>query len=261
MEDIIRYIFIAFIVISFLRSIFKKKPVPGQKPGSGEASPPVNKKPDNTGYDTSFKNDRGMDYGTGLEYNNSTGKYEVKQTGEYIKPEDDPRNYKFGTYVPPKPAQGSDEYAILRELENLFNPDQKPQTTRPTAGGNVNKQPESFEHQQSASEVTQDPYERSIKVQKMDTSLRTSDHFIKESRLDRSVRKSDHEITTYKRDRPAKVSQEQEDLAKSFAAHTKKRDDSFILFNKDLRSRLRHPETLKDYVIISEILGKPKAFD
>lgn len=242
--------------------MFKKKPAPGDnKPGSGDISAPGYKKPENPRYNSTYKNDRGMDYNQGGLDNTSAKEYEVNKTSEYIKPEDDPRNYKFGTYIPPKPAQGNDEYTILRELENLFNQGQQTQPSKPpaTVSGNVNRSADPMEHKQSSGEVTQDPYERSMKVEKMDTSLRPSDHYIKESKLDRNVRKSDHEITTFKR--TVKVSQEQEDLAKSFALNTKKQDDRFILFNKDLRSRLRHPETLKDYVIISEILGKPKAFE
>jgi hypothetical protein len=49
--------------------------------------------------------------------------------------------------------------------------------------------------------------------------------------------------------------------AKEFEKQLNKREYSSDWFNKSIRNKLKTPESLKDYIIISEILGKPKAFE
>jgi hypothetical protein len=52
-----------------------------------------------------------------------------------------------------------------------------------------------------------------------------------------------------------------EERAKEFEKQLNKREYSSDWFNKSIRNKLQAPESLKDYIIISEILGKPKAFE
>ena len=52
-----------------------------------------------------------------------------------------------------------------------------------------------------------------------------------------------------------------EERAKEFEKQLNKREYSSDWFNKSIRNKLQNPESLKDYIIISEILGKPKAFE
>jgi hypothetical protein len=52
-----------------------------------------------------------------------------------------------------------------------------------------------------------------------------------------------------------------EERAKEFEKQLNKREYSSDWFNKSIRNKLKTPESLKDYIIISEILGKPKAFE
>jgi hypothetical protein len=52
-----------------------------------------------------------------------------------------------------------------------------------------------------------------------------------------------------------------EERAKEFEKQLNKREYSSDWFNKNIRNKLQTPESLKDYIIISEILGKPKAFE
>ena len=52
-----------------------------------------------------------------------------------------------------------------------------------------------------------------------------------------------------------------EERAKEFEKQLNKREYSSDWFNKSIRNKLQIPESLKDYIIISEILGKPKAFE
>jgi hypothetical protein len=52
-----------------------------------------------------------------------------------------------------------------------------------------------------------------------------------------------------------------EERAKEFEKQLNKKEYSSDWFNKNIRNKLQTPESLKDYIIISEILGKPKAFE
>jgi hypothetical protein len=52
-----------------------------------------------------------------------------------------------------------------------------------------------------------------------------------------------------------------DERAKEFEKQLNKREYSSDWFNKSIRNRLQSPESLKDYIIISEIIGKPKAFE
>jgi hypothetical protein len=52
-----------------------------------------------------------------------------------------------------------------------------------------------------------------------------------------------------------------EERAKEFEKQLNKREYSSDWFNKSIRNKLQTPESLKDYIIIAEILGKPKAFE
>jgi hypothetical protein len=52
-----------------------------------------------------------------------------------------------------------------------------------------------------------------------------------------------------------------EERAKEFEKQLHKSEYSSDWFNKNIRNKLQTPASLKDYIIISEILGKPKAFE
>jgi hypothetical protein len=52
-----------------------------------------------------------------------------------------------------------------------------------------------------------------------------------------------------------------EERAKEFEKQLNKKEYNSDWFNKNIRAKLKSPESLKDYIIISEILGKPKAFE
>jgi hypothetical protein len=52
-----------------------------------------------------------------------------------------------------------------------------------------------------------------------------------------------------------------EERAKEFEKQLNKREYNSDWFSKNIRTKLQSPESLKDYIIISEILGKPKAFE
>jgi hypothetical protein len=60
-------------------------------------------------------------------------------------------------------------------------------------------------------------------------------------------------------ERKAAVDFNIENKAKKFEEMTNKKSDPIGIFKHTIKEKLNHPETLKDYILISEIIGKPKA--
>jgi hypothetical protein len=50
-----------------------------------------------------------------------------------------------------------------------------------------------------------------------------------------------------------------EEQASKFEEHLKKKKTAASEISKEIRTRLNDPASLKDYIIISEIMGKPKS--
>ncbi len=50
-----------------------------------------------------------------------------------------------------------------------------------------------------------------------------------------------------------------ENKAKKFEEMMNKKSEPIGIFKHTIKEKLNHPETLKDYILISEIIGKPKA--
>ena len=57
----------------------------------------------------------------------------------------------------------------------------------------------------------------------------------------------------------AKVDKSIEEQASKFEEHLKKKKTAASEISKEIRTRLKDPSSLKDYIIISEIMGKPKS--
>ena len=57
----------------------------------------------------------------------------------------------------------------------------------------------------------------------------------------------------------AKVDKSIEEQASKFEEHLKKKETAASEISKEIRKRLKDPASLKDYIIISEIIGKPKS--
>lgn len=196
MDDFLKFIFIAFIVISFFRRFLKN------------AKPPET----NTRKTPDVRDDNTVNY---------------------------PKEQDAATV-----QKSSDDFAILREIENMFKIEsEQPANAEPVQSSRGKLTTKIEEHSQRQSEVNQTPSEKTIKVQKVDTSYTNSEHV----------------ITEFKRPH---LSKEVETRALAFErSMSEKKEDTSGLFNHNLRSKLSHPQALKDYIIISEILGKPKAFD
>jgi len=50
-----------------------------------------------------------------------------------------------------------------------------------------------------------------------------------------------------------------ENKAKKFEEMINKKSEPIGIFKHTIKEKLNHPETLKDYILISEIIGRPKA--
>ncbi len=57
----------------------------------------------------------------------------------------------------------------------------------------------------------------------------------------------------------AKVDKSIEEQASKFEEHLQKKETAASEISKKIRTRLKDPSSLKDYIIISEIMGKPKS--
>lgn len=140
--------------------------------------------------------------------------------------------------IPPSQRPKAEEYDILKEVENFFNvrqPQQtetKAHTDKQMYEGASNREnyipvPENSFHTTTASEHSfTDPWD------------------IKRKELEKSRIKLSPKIEK-------KVSAYEESLIRKESAAT-----GII---KDIKERLNSPSSLKEYVIISEIIGKPKA--
>lgn len=140
--------------------------------------------------------------------------------------------------IPPSQRPKAEEYDILKEVESFFNI-QQPQQTETKA--HTDKQmyegakerenyipvPEKSFHTTTSSEHTfEDPWDN--KREEVDKQKQNLSPIIEQ-----------------------KASAYEESLIKKESAATE--------IIKDISERLKNPSTLKEYVIISEIIGKPKA--
>lgn len=142
------------------------------------------------------------------------------------------------TQVTPQKQSGEAEFDLFKEFENFFNPvEEKPKPKQTEPYSQVQKPPkrpddyipvpEKSFHQQTASEHSYtDQWERKKK-----------------------------EIEQIKRTIDSKIEKE----ATRFEKHLKKESTSESWIISSLGQKLRDPASLREYVVISEILGKPKA--
>lgn len=140
-------------------------------------------------------------------------------------------------------SQQKAEYDILKEIEDFFSVGEKiPQeSNEPTSYKKVstaeNEQPKRMtqieEHSQTESWHTPT----------------SSEHFADE------WEKKKEEV----RKKISRVDSKIEKQAAVFEESLKKAEHQESIHYSPVKSRLKHPATLKEYVIISEIIGKPKA--
>jgi energy-converting hydrogenase Eha subunit F len=133
-------------------------------------------------------------------------------------------------------ARPKEEYDILRELEDFFKVGEEP--TRQEIPVPV-------------------PQEQPKKMTPMEEHSRTESW--------QTPTKSEHYVDEWERKRSevkkiiSNVDSSIEKKAAMFEASLDKKDATFSSIALAVKSKMKNPSTLKEYIIFSEILGKPKA--
>lgn len=144
-----------------------------------------------------------------------------------------------------KVVDKKDEFEILKELENLFKGDFKiPEPAKPKP-------------------VETDDYYKSHEIKDVDLSAR-EDQRLKRDVMDHSpigTRQTFDEEKSSRlksKSRIKSVDQKTENEAKKFEAILSGLEHKILTPNK-FKTKLKQPATIKEYILFSEILGKPKA--
>ena len=124
------------------------------------------------------------------------------------------------------------------------------------------------ETRQVPQEPASQPYDREIEYTQSESLDAGEDSFAITKEIEKLFRKDiPDESSSSVKIEPVKIVEAEvkrdytEERAKEFEKQLNKREYSSDWFNKSIRNKLQVPESLKDYIIISEILGKPKAFE
>ena len=150
--------------------------------------------------------------------------------------------------VKPQPSSTQENYDILNEIENMFKtqspqPEKRP---RKTAIEKKNYKP---------SEHTEDPewHEENPEWHEEDPEWHEEEP--SEHRLENWDERRKKAQKKLRQNLNQKILKEAEIFEKSLTKKTQ-----VIDVRKNLIKKIKQPSTLKEYIIISEILGKPKAF-
>ena len=167
-----------------------------------------------------------------------------------------PDRERIGNYPQTTTTAGSDQNDIFREIEKLF----KPENTPPEVP--VPQQERTTTKSQTAIEKSE--YESALKKQytpeKFDKEWHEESASWHEETASKHVLETDWNKEKRKlAEERKKVNSKIEEEAKSFEKFLNQEEklDSIIL--KTTKERLKHPQSLKEFIVISEILGKPKA--
>ena len=140
--------------------------------------------------------------------------------------------------LPPSQKSKAEDYNILKEIESFFDVGQPQQTEK-----EVHTDKKMYEGAKDRENYIPVP-------EKSFHTLTPSEHtFTDPWDVKRKELKKKHE----------KLSPEIEKQASAYEESLIKKDSAATGIIKDINERLKSPSTLKEYVIISEIIGKPKA--
>jgi hypothetical protein len=157
------------------------------------------------------------------------------------KPESKPENSIPGPPAKPQRSSQQEDYDIMKEIEKMF----KTQSPQPE------KQPENIptkEKKYKPSEHTEDP-----EWHEEDPEWHTEDP--SEHRLENWDDRRKKAEAKSRKTLNEKILREAKMFEENLA-----RKSQVVEVRMDLIKKLKQPSTLREYVIISEILGKPKAF-
>jgi hypothetical protein len=139
---------------------------------------------------------------------------------------------------PPSQGQKADEYDILKEIDGFFNVGQPKQTET-----KVHTDKEIYEGAKDRENFIPVP-EKSFHTTTTSEHTFTNPWDIKRKELE---------------EKKKKISPKIEKQASAYEQSLIKKESAATGIIKDINERLKNPSTLKEYVIISEIIGKPKA--
>ena len=139
---------------------------------------------------------------------------------------------------PPVQTQQQD-YDIFKEFEDFFKVGQ------PDLESHIPTKTESFEKSEVSNKEFNHVPEESFHTKTASEHTFVDPWDVKKSEIDERKKSIDSNI---------------EKKAAAFERHLKKPETSATIISRKIRENMKRPSTLKEYVIISEIMGKPKAF-
>lgn len=140
--------------------------------------------------------------------------------------------------IPPSQEKKAEEYDILKEIEGFFNVGQ---TTQSDTKDHTDEK--MYEGAKDRENYTPVP-EKSFHTATSSEHTFTDPWDVKRKELEK---------------RKKEISPEIEQQASAYEESLIKKESAATGIIRDISERLKRPSTLKEYVIISEIIGKPKA--
>ena len=140
--------------------------------------------------------------------------------------------------IPPSQEPKAEEYNILKEIESFFDVGQPQQTEK-----EVHSDKKMYEGAKDRENYIPVP-EQSFHTLTPSEHTFTDTWEIKRKELEKKKEKLSPEI---------------EKRASAYEESLIKRDSAATGIIRDINERLKNPTSLKEYIIISEIIGKPKA--
>ena len=142
------------------------------------------------------------------------------------------------TDIPPSQKAKQEEYDILKEIEGFFNVGQ-PQKSE----SKVHNDNEVYEGAVNREKFVPVP-EKSFHTKTTSEHSFTNPWELKRKELE---------------EKKKKISPKIEKQASAYEESLIRKESAAAGISRDINKRLKNPSTLKEYVIISEIIGKPKA--
>jgi hypothetical protein len=151
--------------------------------------------------------------------------------------------------IEPVYEKDQEEYDILREIENMFKQGPEQQQV---------KLPEP----QRKTTMIEDAAERAAR--KIPSEKVSYEDFVAgnvepvRDYSERKVMKSEHQYSSFKR-KPVKVDKNIEEQAKRFEELLARRSSKQEIARNEILKRIKNPSTFREYILVAEILAKPKA--
>jgi hypothetical protein len=150
-----------------------------------------------------------------------------------------------------------DETDIFREISDLFKAE-LPQKPEPGRRKTTIEQRSEMESAPTSSEHSSQEYK---KTESEHVSYEGEQSSIEHSptNSEHNIDASWHQLTDWNKRKKPKVDASTEKRADSFKKLLEKKRTGTNVYNLKIRDTLKNPQSLKEYILISEIIGRPKA--